>query len=190
MALINPEVSGINILPNEATTDVQLNTTIHITFNTDIAQATINERNIQIKDSLGAIVPITMQYYPFTRSIEIHNLELLQSENNYDIIVLGNGIVADPSVDGVTDILGNPMLSNFVLQFTTGTTVGTPYVDPINEIPLEDNSDSEPFDIYTVYPSVDSFNVSTGKIMVKFNKPIDPASVKDLNIYIIKRANL
>jgi hypothetical protein len=108
--------------------------------------------------------------------------------------VIGDTVDIGQRVDGVTDILGNPMIGNFTLQFTTGVETGTPYIPgtppPIEPDPGDTPQQSTPFDIENTYPNILAVNVSAGHVIIEFTGNVDQTTINDANIYIIKKANL
>ncbi len=194
MASMTPKVISVEILPSNDIEDIHLYSTMYVRFDADLDHKTVNYTNVQVRNELGPSVDLYIKYHTLSRTIEIRNIYELQSETMYDIMILGDDVISGPQVDGITDILGNPMHGNFVYSFTTGTEVGIPYVDPNSiEIPPSlffEEENLEPFNIIMTSPSVDSYNISSGKIIIKFNRDISATTVKDANIYLVKSDNL
>lgn len=199
MAAVAPEVINIEFTP-QGPKDVSLDPTIYVFFNTDIAHRTVVNENIKILTKEDKEVPLELKYNSLNRMIEIKPTVRLTSLTEYTLFIQGDDVIAGTTVDGITNILGRPMIGNYTLSFTTE------YVEDDSseeEPPLDLPDEEEPidigdlpvfegitFDVAAIYPGVNAYNVSSGKIAIKFNKNIDPKSVNDQNIYIIERDNL
>jgi hypothetical protein len=106
-------------------------------------------------------------------------------------MVMGDDFIPGGQIDGVTDILGNPMVGNFTSIFTTGTDIGSPY-NP-NPEPFPDPSGdiviAMPLEIESISPGFNTYNVSTNKIVIKFNKELDPTTINPNNIFMVRSDN-
>lgn len=189
MPTIAPAI--IQWTPANNSTDVALNPVIYATFNTDMAVVSINTNNIVLKDSSSNPVQIAVRYHALTRVAEIRTLTQLTQHSTYSLTVIGDGMIVGTEVDGVTDILGTPMIGSSTMSFTTGETIGTPYTPggTTQPEPTEPATD-EPIDIDTVVPGLQASNISAGKIEIYFNRNVDPTTISNANIYVIKRVNL
>lgn len=187
--MITPAV--ISVVPSNNATDVQLNPAIFIVFNTDIAKDTVNSRNILL--SVGSTyVQLDIVYHPLNRTAEVHTLSALDPNSVYTLTVVGDDFITGTQVDGVTDILGNPMIGNFTSVFTTGVDAGTPYDPNPDPFPAPDPGDiviAVPLEIENITPGFNASNISSNKIVIKFNSEIDPTTVNQNNIFMVRSDN-
>jgi len=112
----------------DGATNVAINTAIGATFSEGMDPLTITNLNLFLKaTATGTVVPGTLSYSGVTATII--PLNSLAASTNYTVTVKGG-------VGGVKDLAGNPMASDFTINWTTGIIPDTtaPTVTAVNPL--------------------------------------------------------
>lgn len=107
----------LNTSPANNAIEVATNTTITVDFNIDLDSQYVTEEFVYLTDDTGVRVKGLLQYRRkkilFTPEIE------LEPKKVYKFYLIGDSTPMDGKPHGLRNIIGDPMLGNFVVTFTT-----------------------------------------------------------------------
>ena len=105
------------IVPQTGATGVKWMPDVSVTFSEAMAEATISPSTIILRDASNNTVSASVSYNPSTLATILTPTILLTPSTTYTATVKGG-------VGGVTDLIGNPLTSDFVWSFTTADQIG------------------------------------------------------------------
>ena len=143
---IPPTVSGVS--PANGSSDVSVATNVIVTFSEPIDPATITPSTVGLYDSSNTLVSASVNYNSATNTAILTPSSLLLSSASYTVIIKGG-------VDGVKDVAGNPLASQFASTFITSRP----------EIAIWDNT------TIPTYPSVNDSNAV--EVGVRFRSDVN-----------------
>jgi WD40 repeat protein len=106
-----PTVSSTN--PSNGATNVSPGTTVKATFSEAIAPATISTSTLELRNASNALVAATVSYDAASNTATLTPSSALAASSTYTATVKGG-------TNGVKDLAGNALASDFVWSFTTG----------------------------------------------------------------------
>ncbi len=154
-----------NFTPFEGTTNVPVNPTVTINFSEDLDATTVNTSTVKLLDGGNNAVPATLTYNAATRTATLTPTSALANSMTYTIFTLGGSA-------GIRDLAGNPMAQNTVSSFATA---------------LGSVQDKTPPTITAFSPLNGATSVGVNPTLtVTFSEPLNAATVKSANIYLLK----
>jgi len=109
---VPPTVTSVT--PSDGASDVSTFVDVSAAFSEKMDPTTINTANFTLRDSLGNLVPASVNYNAATRTVTLTVDGLLTNSATYTASVKGGA-------SGVKDDSGNPMTVDFSWSFTTET---------------------------------------------------------------------
>jgi|LSQX01.2.fsa_nt_gb hypothetical protein len=121
--------------PNNHATNIPVNQAISVTFQRDIDVNSINTSTFRvIANSTGEEIKGDVSYNRRVATFTPH--APLEPAETYQVILVGKTNVNNPNVEGIQDILGNPLYGNYTWTFSTvdSPTITSPdLIEPLNE---------------------------------------------------------
>jgi hypothetical protein len=102
----------ISVKPVNGSAKLRLATNATIYFSESMDPTTISSTTIQLRDTLGNLVPATVTYGSSDNSATLDPITTLSNSKTYTVTVKGN-------ISGVRDIAGNALNSNLTWSFST-----------------------------------------------------------------------
>ncbi len=149
----------VNVVPAPNTTDVALNTEIRIQFNKAMNFASISTSSVELRDASNTLLSTTIQYDAETRTAILQPVSSLLPGSNFRIVVKAGA-------NGVKDVAGNALTTEYSSSFTTMANPNAPQVTGVTPV----NS------------AVD-IAVTSG-VFIQFNKALDPSSLQASNVIL------
>ena len=105
-----PQITSVT--PSPDASGVSPNTAATVTFNEAVDPATVSSKTFELRNPAGTIVGATVGYNPGSRIASLQPDSALASSTSYTATVRGGS-------NGVKDMSGNPLASDYVWSFTT-----------------------------------------------------------------------
>lgn len=176
----------IGVTPANSETNVSLSTSVEIFFIEAIDTESISPATIYLQNvSTGSVVPSSLQYLHADRKVILTPSDSLQSLTGYRIVILGGE-------DGIFSVGGSIMLETKYYTFITEEVVAEEPEETEDE-PSDDQDPTPPvspgfvFEPFTTYPKKNDANVSPKTIKILFTDEIDPESVSQESVYLLKK---
>ena len=107
------------VTPISASTNVPTNSVVTVTFSEAMNVATITPSTIELRDSNGNLVAATVAYSAASNTATLTPTGPLANSTMYTLTVVGG--------DGVKDVTGNALATNFLSSFSTIAAVPTTF---------------------------------------------------------------
>jgi hypothetical protein len=156
-------------------------TAISVTFDDWIAAGTINANTVDVHDSTGQLVTVSIAHQPSSRRVVLTPSAPLQNFRSYTVRLHGGS-------GGITDQAGNPMAADYQWRFSTGA---SPSATPIDGGPggpiLIVASDASPFSRY--YAEILRAEGLTAFAVMDLSA-VSPAVLNDYDVVVLGRLTL
>ena len=150
------------VIPTNGATEVDVNTSVQVTFNEAMATGTIDAGTIRLLDGTSNVVSAVVSYEEGSFTATLTPSAALSLGETYTGQVLSN----------VTDEAGNPMGTNYLWSFTT-------------ELP-----DTTAPEVLEVSPTNGAEEVSVETtVQVVFNEAMDPASITTNTVVLLDESS-
>ncbi len=157
-----PQITSVS--PAANATAVPLNTEVRVQFNEAMNFASISTSTIELRDVANSLLSATVQYDPEARTAILQPLSSLIPGSGYRIVVKAGA-------NGVKDVAGNALATEYSSNFISMANPNAPFVTEVN-------------------PANNAVNIAVNSgVTIQFNKALDPASVQATNV-ILRNAQL
>jgi hypothetical protein len=176
----------ISSSPENLEDNVYLDKTIEITFSHELHDTSLTDDNFKVYTMPGWSSQATLSSITKNGPNVILTTEInFQPNQQYAIWIKGDDIVDDELLKGVASIIGDTMLGNQVITFTTGTKVIADDAEvPETGVPAEDLEDIDPIDpsivdnefldVIGTYPNNGVNNLSgVANVVFEFDQKVD-----------------